>query len=124
MGLLDKALNNMLGWENRTIQPTELAEMIEETVLQNGTQEDLNKLEKALNKTWVLAVGNGASTRHTELCENKYRVAVSYSVIFHTLTSVEFWDMENKINYYLPSGRANTEMLCQSVLSRITRYKK
>lgn len=124
MGLLDKALNNMIGWENQTIQPTEMAEMIEETVLKNGTQEDLVKLEKAVNKTWVLAVGNGMSTRQVELCGNKYRFAVNYSVVFHTLTSVEFWDMEHKVNYYLPKGRTNAETLCQSVLSRITRYKK
>ncbi len=124
MGLLDKAFNSMIGWENQTLQPAEMAEMIEETVLQNGSPEDLDKLEKALNKTWVLAVGNGSSTRQTQLCENKYRIAVDYSVIFHTMASVEFWDMEGKVNYYLPAGRANAEVLCQSVLSRIARYKK
>ena len=69
-------------------------------------------------------VGNGGTTRRYSFRDDRYRIIVEYSSWTRKMKSVKLWDMENKINYSIPEERELLKTLCNSVLARLSRYKK
>ena len=123
MSKIDRFMNTVADWASVDVSVDEMADLIEKRAILNHTPKELESLEDIMRKTWVLAVGNGMRRRKYEFDDGKISIVMDFNPFLHTCATIQVWDNENKINYFLPKGRENAYRLQLEVLTRLARYK-
>lgn len=123
MGILERALNTAMHWENRGITTKEMAELMERMLLQNADAYYLQQLKDAMQKKRIWMIGHGGSVRRYSFCDGNVEVVTEYSLLTRTMNMVQLWDNPAKISYFIYTGRDSARELCARVLSCIARYQ-
>lgn len=122
MQFVDKAINRALKWDSRDISIQEMLYLIQMQILEKCSSNDLQKLRKGMNKTWVLAIGNGFSQRFYPSSDSPVRLCCQFHVITHQLKQISLQDTVNKKEYFIPGGKESCIRLQQSVLHMMAGY--
>lgn len=122
MQFVDKAINRALKWENHDVSIQEMLYLIQMQILEKCSSNDLQKLRKGMNKTWVLAIGNGFSQRFYPSSDSPVRLYCQFHLLTHQLKQISLQDTVNKKEYFIPSGKEESIRLQQAVLSMMAGY--
>ncbi|MGM9652286.1 MAG: hypothetical protein ACI3XP_01470 [Eubacteriales bacterium] len=123
MGILERALNTAMHWENRDITTKEMAELMERMILQNADAYYLQQLKDAMQKKRIWMIGHGGSARRYSFCDGNVEVVTEYSLLTRTMNMVQLWDNPAKISYFIHTGCESARELCARVLACIARYQ-
>lgn len=124
MQIIDKALNKVFKWKSENVTIPEMLEIIETEILEKSSPSDLVKFEKAMRKTWVLAVGRGFSSRYYSSNSSPVQLCCQFNVFTHSIQQITLQDTKNKVEYFIPSGKESCKKLQRAVLYRIAQYKE
>lgn len=124
MQIIDKSLNKVFKWRSEDVTIPEMLDIIETEILEKSSPSDLVKFEKAMRKTWVLAVGEGFSSRYYSLNSSPVQLCLQFNVFTHSIQQIKLLDTTNKVQYFIPSGKESCKKLQRAVLYRIAQYKE
>ena len=105
MSKIDRFMNTVADWASVDVSVDEMADLIEKRAILNHTPKELESLEDIMRKTWVLAVGNGMRRRKYEFDDGKISIVMDFNPFLHTCATIQVWDNENKITYFLVQKR-------------------
>lgn len=122
MQFVDKGINRITKWKSVDVTVPEMLELIQTMLLDHSTADDLIKIKKGMQKTWVLVVGYGQTLRFYPSRLHQVALYSQFNPFTHQLTQISLRDSENRVEYFVGSGRKTCTRLRRGILRLLEQY--
>lgn len=122
MQIIDRALNRVIRWESKDVSISEMVGLIESEIIAKCSDKELLELQKGMYKTWVLLSGGGSSLRYYPSSGAPVHLCLNFNMFTHNIQQITLQDSINKVEYYIPRGKASCKKLQRAVLRRLAQY--
>lgn len=122
MRIIDNAINKVFKVETITVSPEQMVRLVETRLIPICDEKDLARLKKGMEKTWVIAVGQGSSLRYYPHHKKEVRICLDFNLVTHQLSKLslfDFTDQSAKKEFVLPKGSKYNKQAQQLIMKSI-----
>lgn len=122
MKIIDNAINKVFKVEAITVSPEQMARLVETRLIPICDEKELARLKKGMEKTWVIAVGQGSSIRYYPNHKKDVKICLDFNLVTHQLSKLsllDFTDQSAKKEFVLPKGSKYNKQAQQLIMKSI-----